>query len=243
MNEKNSVFIDGKSIRIFHFDTLPSTNDFLKEKRGERTPYFALANRQTGGRGTKGRSFSSNQGGVYLSALKFYENFSAERAFEIMAGAAVAVCKTLQKFGLSPVIKWPNDIHAAGKKICGILIENTFSGRRVDNSVIGVGINVNNSLPDTLSTIATTMQQEGAKASCDEVSRLLMQALYAPVSMQDYLSFLGYMQEEAILLIGDERIPATLLFVDEVGRLHVRMDGEERCFTSAEVSVRGVNLI
>ena len=77
-----------------------------------------------------------------MTRLTFYENFPASDAFKIMAGASVAVCRTVEKFGLVPCIKWPNDVYVADKKICGILIENTFSGNRISSSVVGIGVNV-----------------------------------------------------------------------------------------------------
>lgn len=67
-----------------------------------------------------------------------------------MANASVAVCRTLENYGLTAEIKWPNDVYVQGKKICGILIENVFSGDRISSSVVGIGVNVNNSLPEEL---------------------------------------------------------------------------------------------
>ena len=59
---------------------------------------------------------------------------------------------------LKPKIKWANDVFVANKKICGILIENIFSGNKISSSLIGVGLNVNNDLPEELNEIATTMR-------------------------------------------------------------------------------------
>ena len=156
MNKKTMSLIE-------RFDEIASTNDCLKEKRAEGIDRIAIAKAQPGGRGTKGRSFSSNVGGLYLSALRFYENLSAKDGFKIMAGAAVAVCKTLKNAGVEPCVKWPNDVHVNGKKICGILIENTLSGDKISSSIVGVGINVSNRLPEELKEIATTLNMETGK--------------------------------------------------------------------------------
>ena len=145
--------------KIEYFTEIDSTNEYAKTKRAARQNRIAVAESQSGGKGTKGRSFSSGKGGVYLSMLTFYKEFPAKNAFQIMASTAVAVAKTLEAFGLKPVIKWANDIFVDGKKICGILIENTFSGAYVDNAVIGVGLNVSNELPAELNDIAITMEQ------------------------------------------------------------------------------------
>ncbi len=227
-----------------HFQALSSTNDFLKEKRTkmqmleeEKSNYIVTAEWQTGGRGTKGRSFLSEKGGVYLSALTFYNDFKAKDAFKLLAKAAVAVCETLRCYGLEPVIKWSNDIYVNDKKIAGILIENVFSGGNISSSVIGIGLNVANALAPEIEKIATSMQQAtGKKISVQEVSECLISQFKKERTMQEYLSYIGYMGKEVLLIIGDERVPGRLIFVDEEGGLRVEIDGKERCLTSAEVS-------
>ena len=226
-------------MNIENFEILPSTQDYAREKRALGEDLIVTAKVQAQGKGTKGRAFSSFEGGVYLSKLSFYENFPAKDAFKIMAGAAVAVCETLASFGVKALVKWPNDIFVNDKKIAGILIENTLSGRDIASSIVGVGLNVNNPLPDELLDIATTMRAETGKTfSVDEVRARLIEALSRPLEMEKYLSYLGYMGREVTLLIGDERIPATLLFVDDEGVLTVEIKGEKRRLTAAEVSIR-----
>ncbi len=219
-------------------DELPSTNDYAKEKRGEGKPLFITAKRQSGGRGTKGRSFSSGEGGVYLSWLRFPKKLSAKRAFTVMSGAAVAVCETLRAYGLSPCVKWPNDIHVNGKKICGILIENTFSGGYIASSIVGVGLNVTNELPAELNEIATTMQREGVAPPVEEVIERLIANLQREYTMENYRGYLGCVGREITLLTGVQRIPATLLSVTDEGNLAVEIDGEYQEIAAAEVSVR-----
>ena len=226
-------------ISIQRFDELGSTNDYAKEQRKNGKDLIVLAKRQTGGRGTKGRSFSSLEGGVYLSKLTFYQDFPAVRAFEIMSSAATAVCKTLVHFGVKPKIKWPNDIFVADKKICGILIENTFSGINVGCSVVGIGINVHNALPQELKNIATSLQEQtGKRFSVDEVADKLIEELCTVHTIEDYVSFIGYMGERARILVGEQEQLATLLSVDAQGGLWVLLDGKKQRFTSTEISVR-----
>lgn len=226
-------------IKREHFERLPSTQDYAKEKRAEGASLLVTAEYQTGGKGTKGRSFSSDKGGVYLSKLTFYEKYPAKNAFLIMASAAVAVCETLRFYGLSPVIKWANDVYVQDKKICGILVENSLSGSQIASSVVGVGLNVCNILPAELSEIATTMQEvSGKEFSVSEVRERLIAELNKERSMDEYLSFIGYMGRSVTLLLGDERVPATLLSVDSEGGLTVEIQGEKKRLTAAEVSLR-----
>lgn len=231
MKEKNG--------RIYqHFTALPSTNVYLKEKRHEEKNYLVTADMQTEGRGTKGRNFSSNTGGVYLSRLTFYEEFLAKDAFQIMTNTATAVCETLREFGLQPVVKWPNDVFVGDKKICGILIENSFSGNQIVSSIVGIGLNVCNVLPEELQNIATTMRLETGKTfDVERVRNALIDNLEKSYDMEKYLSYIGYLGREVMLSFGDERIPATLLSVDDEGGLWVKIQENERRFTSAEVRI------
>ena len=225
--------------KIIKFDELPSTNDYAKNRRADGENLAVLAKRQTGGRGTKGRSFVSEEGGIYLSLLRFYEQFPAENAFLIMAGAATAVCETLTAFGLKPCIKWPNDIHVNGKKICGILIENSFVGAFVRSSVVGIGLNVCNALPKELDGIAVTMAKATGKAyAVEEVAARLLERLQYPADMQKYRAYLGYMGAQVELLLGDERIPATPIRVEDNGNLTVQTVDGAHSFSAAEISLR-----
>ena len=225
--------------KIQRFESIASTNDYAKSKRDEGQNLLVIAASQTGGRGTKGRSFSSTKGGLYLSKLSFYENFPAKDAFKIMQTAAAAVCETLAGFGLLPKIKWANDVFVNGKKICGILIENTFSGANIASSVVGIGLNVYNELPEELKNIATTMQKETGKTfPIEEVEKRLVALLADENTYKKYDGYLGWLGETVELMSGEERLFAKLLSVDETGGLWVETDGEQRRFTSAEISLK-----
>ena len=146
-------------MKIIVLDKVDSTNDYIKRFVKDGEPVAVAAKSQTKGRGTKGRSFVSDKGGLYVSVLKFYYGLTADKAFSIISDTAVAVVKTLSAFGISAQIKWPNDIYVGGKKICGILTESTLSGPLVSYSITGIGININNDIPSELEEIAITAKQ------------------------------------------------------------------------------------
>ena len=227
------------NIKIIRLESVDSTNNYAKELRDKGEDVVVWAKRQTGGRGTKGRSFSSREGGVYCSVLRFYQNRSANNAFQIMQSAAAAVCETLTAFGVQPQIKWPNDIYVNGKKICGILIENTFACGNVSSSIVGVGINVHNVLEEELLPIATTLYREtGKKISVEEVAERLIKHLFQENMYEKYGEYLGWIGEEVTLISGEENFRAILLGVDEWGSVNVSIDGEKRRFAAAEITVR-----
>lgn len=227
--------------KVYRFDRIGSTNDFAKTLRreGVRENAVILAKSQTGGRGTKGRSFCSDEGGVYLTRLTYYDHFPASETFRVMADASVAVCKTLEAFGLAPVIKWPNDVYVQNRKICGILVENAVSGAYLSSSVVGIGLNVNNDLPEELNEIAISMHAAAEKTfDLDEVTNTLVRFSGERFSVSDYVERVGYLDREVTLLFGDERVPARTLFVNERGELVVEINGERRTVRAAEVSLR-----
>ena len=229
---------------VENFDSLPSTNLYVKELYQEKKNRIVSARCQTAGRGTKGRSFSSNEGGIYISTLTFYTDFPAKKAFEIMQNCAVSVCKTLALYGVEACIKWPNDIHVNGKKICGILIENVFEKGNVASSLVGIGINVYNDLPEELSHIATTVSEVLSKQldalDVEKMRETLLDVLFEekPFLGEEYEKYLGYVGSDIFLLVGEERIPATLLSVTKEGGLVAKTERGEETFYSAEVSLR-----
>src|SRR6267142_5468761 len=110
----------GKS--LLRFDSVSSTNDVARELAlaGASEGLCVIAREQTAGRGRQGRSWSSPPGeGLYMSLILRPEIRAAESAIITLA-AAVAVAETLKlDFQVSVDIKWPNDILASGRKICG----------------------------------------------------------------------------------------------------------------------------
>ena len=168
------------------FDTLPSTNDYC-ETREFSEDTAIIAREQTGGKGTKGRSFSSPRGGVYLSLVRYYP-CKAENSFSLMIASCMAVVKTLEFYGVRADVKWPNDVFLNGKKICGILIKNSFEGENVKKSITGIGVNVNNDIPKDLADIAINLKSVVGEVDIDEFCKRLIENLYADYSVDEYRS-------------------------------------------------------
>ena len=131
---------------IIHFSETDSTNSKAKELAGRGTPEgtIVIAERQTVGRGRRGRSwFSPDNSGLYLSLVLRPEVVPAE-APKMTLMTAVAVCDVLVPHLSSPPrVKWPNDILAGGRKIAGILTEISTEPDAIDYVVVGLGLNVN----------------------------------------------------------------------------------------------------
>lgn len=225
-------------MKIILLDATDSTNEYCK-RTDDGTDVTVAAARQTAGRGTKGRSFVSDGGGLYVSVMRHYKDFPAEKAFGIMVNACVAVCKTLEAFGISPVIRWANDVLADGKKICGTLIENTFSGGRLVRSIVGTGLNINNALPEELSSTAVSMGQcLHRRLRVEEVRDVFIRNAERQFGIADYKSYMPWLGQTVMLRTEAEQIPVTALDIAGDGRLIVKRDGNILKISAAEVSLR-----
>ena len=132
-------------------EALGSTQERARELARAGTPHGTLvvAEVQIGGRGRLGRSWGSPRGGLWMS-LVLCPRIDQSLAPRITQTAAVGVAKALWKTGVEAHIKWPNDLLAGGKKICGILAESSVGyatgsakERRLDYVILGVGMNAN----------------------------------------------------------------------------------------------------
>lgn len=224
--------------KIIELEEVDSTNDICK-KMTSAEDVIVIAKRQTGGRGTNGRSFSSADGGLYISIRKRYNNFDFGKTFSIMINACVAVCRTVESFGLKPTIKWANDVIVDGRKICGTLIENTLGADSVCTSVVGIGLNVNNRLPDELRKIATTMsEQKGKKLSLSAVRSRLIGNLEKSYTVDEYKRYIDWFGKKVYLLSDGVQTEAVALDIDGEGALICEINGQVKKISSGEMSLR-----
>ncbi len=169
---------------ILRFDSLPSTNDLARELAAQGAPegVSILAREQTRGRGRQGRGWVSPMGqGLYLSVI-LRPPLAPAPATILTLAAAVAVAETLSvDYALAVDIKWPNDIQARGKKICGILIETAIEKSQLDYAVLGIGVNLGQrEFPGELQGVATSLAIEsGQPVTPDEFAAPLLRRLEA----------------------------------------------------------------
>ena len=224
--------------KIIELEEIDSTNEFCKKLPSDGDA-IVIAKRQTGGKGTHGRSFCSDDGGLYLSMRKTYGNFKFENTFSIMINACVAVCRTVESFGLKPTVKWANDVLVGGRKICGTLIENTLGADSVCTSIVGIGLNVNNVLPKELREIATTMsEQTGGNISLSKVRSRLIANLGKSYTVEEYKSYINWFGQKIYLSGGGVQTEAVALDVDGDGTLVCEADGQIKRISSGEMSLR-----
>lgn len=144
-------------------EVVESTNTMAKTVAKDYAgDYVYLAPYQTQGRGRNKRQFVSELGGLYMTYSMNTPNLLITDSLNIVLLSGLAVSNVLEKYNIKSEIKWPNDVYVGGKKICGILLESNVTQSIIDRIYIGIGVNINNNLADTISEIATTMRLQGA---------------------------------------------------------------------------------
>ena len=238
------------------FDRVDSTNLVCKRWALDGMPdgSVLIADEQTAGRGRLGRSFQSRPGlGLYLSILWRPECDAATLMTVPALGAVAAVRAVAQVCGLTPEIKWPNDLVCGGRKIGGILCESVVLGGETA-VVLGIGINVSHREEDfdgevramaaSLETVTGRPVSRAALAAAlmEQLDLLRTGALAQPALwLEEYRSRCLTVGREVQILRDGAARPAAALDVDEGYGLRVRYaDGSEETVRAGEVSVRGL---
>lgn len=152
---------------ILRFEQLASTNDLAREMAasGAEEGVAITAREQTAGRGRLGRAWSSPRGeGLYLSLI-VRPHLKPGDSGVITLAAAVAVAETLSlDLQLEVDIKWPNDVLASGRKLCGILVETAIEQEELLYAVMGIGVNLaQREFPEEIRDSATSILMESGK--------------------------------------------------------------------------------
>jgi len=237
----------GRELRYLAVTT--STQDIARELAEEGAPEgtAVIAGEQQSGRGRMGRSWLSPSGGLATSIIL---RPPLARAYLLPAVSSVAVFSTLANLGVKAGIKWPNDVLIAGKKACGILIENALKAGELGYSIVGIGINVNfdtGSYPE-IADIATSLSvQLGHEVPVGEVALQLYTELEDTYSKIDDPDLIISAWSQNMVTIGrrvsadfyGNRIDGTAEGVNRQGNLVVRLaDGSIKEIVAGDVTIK-----
>lgn len=235
-------------IKIETVDIIDSTNDEMKRRaeNGEGELSLLVAEGQTKGKGTKGRSFFSPGGtGIYMSLL-LRPTYTPDECTFLTTMVAVSSAKAIEKVvGVKPQIKWVNDIYLDGKKVGGILTQAHLSKdcRKVEWAIVGIGINISEpegGFPDELKSIAATLGEKDGNIKNRLISEIINELVlyYRSLTRKEFIAeysqrLLG-LNEEITVKEGEEEYKGIVVGIDELCHLKIRLpDGEEKIFSSA----------
>ncbi|MCR6652661.1 MAG: biotin--[acetyl-CoA-carboxylase] ligase [Cellvibrionaceae bacterium] len=230
-----------------------STNTLLLQSGGHGD--VCMAERQTAGRGRRGRQWFSPYGrNLYLTVRwHFHQGVAGLEGLSLAVGVVLA--EVLDQLGIAGVeLKWPNDLLCAGKKLGGILIEvgGDLTGECV--VVIGIGMNVHMSAvlaegDERINQPWADLHQLGFSGSRNNLSGAILSALLPALQDFSQMGFAAYrerwetrcafMRRPITLILPAGSCEGILLGVDHQGALRVLTEDGERIFSGGEISLRG----
>lgn len=213
---------------------------------------------QTAGRGQRGNSWESETGkNVLFSMLLKNPAVPVAEQFKISEAVSLAIVEVLEQYASGFSIKWPNDIYHGDKKVCGILIENSVMGSKINHAIVGAGINVNQTVfvsdapnPVSLASILgrEVPVEDALRKVCEAVERRCAFDTYTDATFtalhEDYLSKLYWNDGDLhpFTLPDGTEFSARIADVEPAGMLVLECeDGECRTFAFKEVTFKLIN--
>ena len=242
---------------ILYFDSIDSTNTKAQElaEKGYPSETLVVADKQIAGKGRRGRNWESPSGCGIFMTLMLKPDINPNNASMLTLVSALAVAKALADItGKDAKIKWPNDIVIDGRKVCGILTEMSAQFDYINNIVIGIGINVNNSsFPEEISATASSLRllSGGKKYRRAEIIEKIMEYFekYYSIFLEtedlsalvnEYDAMLVNMKRQVKVLDPKEPFEGTAMGITKTGELIVDTWESRKLVSSGEVSVRGI---
>ncbi|OQD41634.1 biotin--[acetyl-CoA-carboxylase] ligase [Croceivirga radicis] len=208
-------------MQLIKLDATASTNLYLKELlvNGFTADYTVVwAKNQTKGRGQMGNQWLVEPGkNLTFSVLRSGLALAPEDFFYLNAIVSLSIVDVLKSMTIVPVtVKWPNDIMAGNKKICGILTENQFKGPVIDKSIMGIGLNVNQTNFGEMSNVTSLKTLVGTDFNLEIILGELIKAVkrrFLEYPKENYLALLKVYEQQLF------RINKVSAFEDGEGKI------------------------
>ena len=241
---------------VVYYPETDSTNIRIRHLGDEGAPHgtLAVADRQTAGRGRRGRTWESPGGSCIYMSILLRPDLAPEKAPMLTLVMACGMAEGIMDCADVKVqIKWPNDIIVSGKKLAGILTEMSTQVDYINHVTVGVGINVNvQNFPEEIQTATSLLSETGTQTKrapviaavmkhFEENYKIFMQTEDMSGLMEKYSSLLVNQGREVLILEKDAEYKAYAEGINQKGELVVRReDGTVENICAGEVSVRGV---
>ncbi|MEI8204823.1 MAG: biotin--[acetyl-CoA-carboxylase] ligase [Bacteroidota bacterium] len=240
MNTTSNLVLtfNNHKIRIIRLDQVDSTNDYAKKLLSNpfgEEDILVFSSNQTSGRGNGGNSWESEAGKNLTFSLILRPNFlEPVNQFQLNKVIALAirdfVYENAKNFSIK--IKWPNDIYVNDKKIAGTLIEHSIMGNQLENSIVGIGININQEIfksdaPNPVSLLNLTNKTYDLEKMLQQLVNVIYrcyQALKENKTEQidkDYLNHLYCLNELKPYNFQGNKIMASIQSVNHFGQLQL----------------------
>ncbi len=235
------------SFNFIKLTTCHSTNELISEKRKINDVWhgdFYLTDEQTAGKGQRGNVWEAEPfKNITGSFLLEHPDFSIENQFRLTQLISLSIQHTLSKYLKNVKIKWPNDIYVGDKKIAGILIENFIKGNSIYQSIVGIGLNVNQE--QFMFERATSIYIESGEFL--EINQILKDLessfnLYWPLFVNQEWGILHHLYLSHLFRYKIKSkfenqgvFEGTIIGVDDLGQLEVEISNEIKKFDLKEI--------
>lgn len=236
------------NLPVIYKKTTVSTNLDGKECADKIKNGIIVASFQTGGRGRKERVFISDEGGLYFSYIISPINLKPYDALKTVLLCGIAVCRVCKKYGIEAFLKWPNDVMASDKKICGILAEMISSSDILQHLILGIGINVNNDISFAIPTAVSLKEinkktYKRAEVLADTVQELngifgLFYKYGFGYFLNEYKALSNTLGKTIKVTENEKTYTATAIDIDQSGFLIIKTEEGESRLITADVSIR-----
>lgn len=244
-----SAFFSGQ--KLIKLNEVDSTNDYLKERLSKSTPVkegtVIMAVDQKRGRGQRGNSWVSEAGKNLTFSILLKPSFlTPDEQFYLNITISWSIVQALQPIlGDRLSIKWPNDIYVDEKKLGGILIENLISGSKWKESIVGIGINVNQNhfegLPNACSIKQLLQEEYSLTDLLYELCRRI-EANYTELKTHGvsrlqtfYVQYLFGLNQVREFSINGIRVQGKIVDITRKGQLMIDFDGHTANFDFKEI--------
>ena len=241
-------------MNIIKLNAIDSTNDYLKnllDKKPVINYTVVTANFQNKGKGQMG-GFWESEAGKNLICSVYLSNsiIKLSNQFVINIIVCLAIKKSLHKFNIPQLsVKWPNDIMSGSSKICGVLIENIIKNSSIQDIIIGIGLNVNQTVFKNSPNATSIKKINGNFYNTDEILFEIISNIkfYYTFLEKDNLSYLYKLYEKnlyrvnkvSMFRLADKKLVSGLISgVNEFGMLKIIMEDDlEKTFGIKEISI------
>ncbi len=211
-----------------------SSQDIAKEMAYSNAPEWSivLCEEMFRGRGRLSRIWYAPKGGLWLSIILRPRYIDRLHFLSIISSLAVAEAINIL-LGIDVGVKWPNDVIINGRKVCGVLIEGEVEADVIRHIIVGIGVNVNNDIPNDIRDIAIALR--------DVVGKYVPRATLLVVIISRLYKYYEYMtmgryreivsryremlltrgREVRVVLVSGEEIIGRAIDIDEMGRLQI----------------------
>lgn len=243
----NTLFIGKKLVYVPECHSTNTLAQELSQHRSVIEGTVIITNNQYRGKGQRGNQWVSAPGKNLTLSLILKPSFlRADQQFRLNQVISLAISDySKEKTEKVVKIKWPNDVLINERKVCGILIENSISGETIQNAIIGIGFNINQT--EFESTKATSLKLvEGHDfdlqtelqnlLQCVEIRYLQLREGKIEMLETDYTSNLYRIGEQHKFKILNGELSGKIVGIDPRGRLMVETDAGEQHFDLKEIS-------